>query len=113
MNASSTPFSNAAPTTSSTADDDAASAATTNNAEHDVVVALKDVVAVLGTSGLDARSPQLIGDETEHEESGRDERLADVADPPSPVHRGLRAVPFAEAAPTRQARRFHRSAGAT
>jgi heme ABC exporter ATP-binding subunit CcmA len=48
MSATSTPFSNAAPSTSTTANDDPTNPATMNNAEHDVVIALESVVAVLG-----------------------------------------------------------------
>jgi heme ABC exporter ATP-binding subunit CcmA len=48
MSASSTPFSNAAPSPSTTAADDPATTTTPNNAELDVVIALEDVVVVLG-----------------------------------------------------------------
>ena len=39
----------------------------------------------LGPSGLDPGAPELIGDETEHEQACCDQCLADPADPPPPV----------------------------
>ena len=43
---------------------------------------------VLGPCGLDPGAPQLVGDETEHEQARRDQRLAEPTDPPPPVVRG-------------------------
>jgi heme ABC exporter ATP-binding subunit CcmA len=48
MSASSTPFSNAAPSASTTPAGDPVMTTTPNNAELDAVIAIKDVVAVLG-----------------------------------------------------------------
>ncbi len=60
---------------------------------------------ILGPGGFDAGSPQLVRDESEHEQSGGDQHLADAADPPAPVLRRWWPIELADAARLGSARR--------